>query len=228
MKKLSLLLLVATGVAYAADGELGLSGGIIAMGDGVVKIAWSRANERAEGPLTGTVPDFYSYLKRKGYAHLMQKDPAAVKIAVELVASITSEESADETKGDDVKAAISSFKDALRVQQDASATIETKIEAWKNELKAYSIALINILRKDLPEGLAIHPLTTERILLNNGKVFDEEVLTRLKAGTLAVLAGFERRKNAMGGEQFKQFCDGQLLDSPAYHVIASIAPAETK
>jgi hypothetical protein len=221
MKFFSLLLLVSASL-YAAESALTLSDEIVAMGDNVIRFAWSRAMKQTGGSLTGTLSDMYRDLWREGYKGLMQKHPEAVVRASEIFASLTDENSDNE----DVKNALVAFKAAQAISNDPVEGVA--LEAWKGELNAYSVALIKLIKPRTPENLVIHPLTTERIVLNNGKFFADDALADIRAGTLAVLAGFERRRDAMGHELFGRFCDGLLLNSPAHATISAIDIPEAK
>lgn len=217
MKKLLIISLIATSAAYAAENVLGLSDEIIALGGKVVTLSVEKAYTLTTEPLTGTIPKSYILLKEQGYRSFMANNPEAVARALEIGKLLSDEKSTDEY----VQKAIAAFKTASSLPKDAGE--KTVIGAWSDELKAYSIALINLVKQRVPADLIVHPCTSQRMLLNNGKKFDKETKTNIGAGSLAVLVGFEKRKKAMGDEAFKAFCDGQLLDSPAHHAIQSIA-----
>lgn len=197
MKKILLMLFVATSALYANACPLVISDEVIAMGDAIIKLVCRQAQEQASTPLTGTLPDLYAQLANEGYRAYMAAHPEAVAKAAEYMNFLTDKESVH----DDVKAAVEAFDAACALPKGTD--IQTVAVAWLNELRAFNSALQNIVHNDASKELVRCSFHEHYILENNGKIFkDEETLVALGGGALAIFAGFERRKNAMPEEVF--------------------------
>lgn len=198
MKKISILLLVATATAYAADSALVLSDEIIKLGDGIVANALEIAHNTATEPLTGSVYECYLHLYEDGYKSVIAEHSASVAKAQEYLAALSDKENEFEI----VKHAIYAFEAASSLPKSVEQA--ERVAAWTDELKLFVAALMAVAKKDFPEDLVMHPVAAQLILLNNGKVFADAPTAAFEGALLATLGGYEKRKQAMHDEQLFQ------------------------
>jgi hypothetical protein len=188
-----LLLLLASASLYAAESALILSDEVIAFGDQIVASTIKKVQEDATEPLTGSVYESYLYLHEAGFKNVLLKDVASVVKASGYLTALSDNESEYEV----VRHAIAAFEGASVVSK--STEQENFVTAWARELKLSFEALKVVAEKDLPEDFSRHPISAQLILLNNGKFFSADCMAAFKGGLLASLAGYEKRKQAMGG-----------------------------
>ncbi len=202
-KKLSILCLTLIGSLYAASDQKFVSKKTIKYYDVIVKKCVNQAKEDALEELHGTVPELYEELSESGCVKFIENHPNMLAKAKVLFNAFGCTEASCPQVQDALDEAKKAKNQALQISGDALQ--EQRLAAWYNEFKLFSAALMELVKPHTPKEFEQGRLMKDRILLNNGKKFEEKHKIVIGAGTLVVLKGLDERRKAMGDDLFDIF-----------------------
>lgn len=199
-------------IAHGADSterRLQLVDPVIALGEALVKKGYAEAQAETD-KLHGTIPDLYTELTTHGYRTFLTNNP---EIESETLRLLNRFENAS-TEADEIQTASEAWNEALKDPKN--------IDAWSKEFKLFSLALMKVASDSVDSTLVVHPLTKERILLNNGKSVSAEDRTKMGSYMAVIVARHSQRYNAMGHDAFVAFTNNGAPS--AYSTVVASLP----